>query len=368
MTTPLSEKNFPRGSEFYIYDNCEISFELMQSAGEEPATPFADKGTRVHAVLAEKKEPKELDDAEADLAAELSTQFKSQFNPWKGDAEITQNLIEERIWMRAGWRPMYSGQPDRVIVAGPRAFIPDFKTGWHPLDAITATNSQLRSYVPLVATEIEGIEEVTVSIIKPGKKSAPAVFGPEEIKGATAWALEVVSRVKAPGPKKPTKGPWCQYCSGKVLCPLWRDELAIMAQMDEAIGSLPDVQLRDLAPKLDIAGKVVEKLKARLYNRVQLAPGNFPDWRFEPGVVRRKIADPAKAYALLKEYVSAEEFVSTTSVAISELETIFRKARGLKTLEAAAEFNNLLASVIDKKPNKDSLVYDPQPAAITNDA
>lgn len=368
MTTPLSEKNFPRSSEFYSYDNCEASFGLMQLAGEEPATPYADKGTRVHAALAHRFAPNGLDDAEADLAADLSTQCRNQVGAWKGDAEISHDLIEQRFWMRVGWRPIYSGQPDRVIVTGSRAFIPDFKTGWHPLDAITATNSQLRSYVPLVATEIDGIEEVTVSIIKPGKKSPPAVFNQSAIKDATAWALDVVDRVKSPGQKKPNRGPWCQYCSGKVLCPLWRDELSILSQMDEVIVSLPDTQLRELAPKLDIAGKVVEKLKARLYTRVKVAPENFPDWRFEPGDIRRKIADPAKAYALLKEVVTAEEFVSTTSVAITELETIFRKNKGLKSIEAADEFNKLLASVIDRKPNKDSLVYDPKPAIANDDS
>lgn len=369
MTAQLAQltvENYPRGSEFYIYDNCDVSFALMKVAGEEPSTPYAFKGTRVHSVLAEKMPARELDDAEADLAADLATMFRTQFATWRGDAEITQNLIETRFWMRAGWRPMYSGQPDRVIVAPPRAYIPDFKTGWHPLDAITATNSQLRSYVPLVVTEIDGIEEVTVSIIKPGKKTPPAVFGQEEIKEATVWAIEVVDRIKSPGEKKPNRGPWCQYCSGKVVCPLWRDELSQLAQMEDAIGFIPDVQLRSIAPSLDIAGKVVERLKARLYSRVQTAPENFPDWRLQPGDIKRKISDPLKAYGLLKPYIQPEEFVAATNVSITELETAYRRARGLKSTEANLEFMKLLASVIEKRPNKDSLVYDPQPLALTN--
>src|SRR6266436_9100588 len=224
------EKRYPRSSFFYAMDNCDAAFELSQASGEEPSTPYAEKGTRVHAVLAKKLPKEQLDDAEADLAADLDVQRSKLLQGWLNGNEIEFELVEERLWMRKGLKPLYSGQPDRVVLSERRLLIPDFKTGWHPLDHIVATNVQLRSYVPLAVAycdenDMGPIKEVTVAIHKPGKKSPPAVFDVEAIVDAEDWALDVVDRATKPGPKKPNRGPWCKYCSGKVICPLWRDEI-----------------------------------------------------------------------------------------------------------------------------------------------
>jgi hypothetical protein len=263
MSSP--EKHHPRSSFFYSMDNCDAAFELSQASGEEPSTPYAEKGTRVHAVLAAKMPAKLLDDAEANLAADLGTQQVRLETAWLNGEVAQEVLIEQRLWLRKGLKPLYSGQPDRVTKSGVRALIPDFKTGWHPLDHIVATNCQLRSYVPLVVEEFSDLEEVTVAIHKPGKRTPPAVFDKEGIVDAREWALDVVARATAKGPKKPTRGPWCTYCSGKVLCPLWRDEIAVRAQQYElAVRDIPDVVLRELAPNLGIAATVIEKLQKRL--------------------------------------------------------------------------------------------------------
>ncbi len=194
------EKKFPRSSSFYTYDNCDAAFELSQASGEEPSTPYAEKGTRVHRVLAKNAPKEQLDDAEIDLAADLDVQHRKFLTAWLNGAEIEFELVEERLWMRKGLKPLYSGQPDRVVLSERRLLIPDFKTGWHPLDHIVATNAQLRSYVPLAVdhfNEMMGIigpiQEVTVAIHKPGKKSPPAVFDAETINDARAWAANTAA-------------------------------------------------------------------------------------------------------------------------------------------------------------------------------
>jgi hypothetical protein len=375
MSNP--EKRFPRSSFFYPMDNCEAAYRLSQASGEEPSTPYAEKGTRVHAVLAKKLPAKELDDAEADLAADLDVQRVRLVEGWLDGKRIEFEMIEERLWMRNGLKPMYSGQPDRVILSGPRLLIPDFKTGWHPLDHIVATNAQLRSYVPLAVDEIQArggdlceIEQVTVAILKPGKKSPPAVFDHEAIRDARAWALDVVERATVKGAKKPNRGPWCTYCSGKVLCPLWRDEILVTAgQVDVAVRDIPDLVLRELAPKLDIAATVIEKLQARLYSRVKEAPQNFPDWRFEPGEKRRSIDSAiGAAKALITEnYLTSEQFLECCGVGITKLETSVRKVNGYTVAQTEEVLKKTIGGFITIKPNKDQLVYDPKaPKELTN--
>jgi Protein of unknown function (DUF2800) len=374
MSSP--EKRYPRSSFFYSMDNCDVAFELSQASGEEPPTIYSDKGTSIHAVLAGRVLPKELDDAEADLAGDLSDQRRRLVEGWLNGKKVEFEMIEERLWMRKGLRPVYSGQPDRVIMSGPRLLIPDYKTGWHPLDHIVATNSQLRSYVPLAVDEIElrggelaQVEEVTVAILKPGKKSPPAVFNAQAIKDARDWALDVVARATAKGPKKPNRGPWCTYCSGKVLCPLWRDDiLTIAGQVDVAVKDIPDLVLRQLAPKLSIAATVIEKLKARLEARVKEAPEHFPDWRFEPGQKKRHIAHvlPVAKALIDAKYLTSAQFLECCSVGITKLEEGVRKANDFTVSQTAEVLKSTIGGYIDLKPDKDKLVYDPKPKVLAN--
>jgi hypothetical protein len=368
------EKRYPRSSFFYSMDNCDAAFELSQASGEEPPTVFAEKGTRVHAVLAGKIPANLLDDAEADLAADLGTQRARLLSTWLDGKAIDFEMIEERLWMRRGLKPMYSGQPDRVTLSGTRLLIPDYKTGWHPLDHIVATNAQLRSYVPLAVDELNvrmgvEIEEVTVAIHKPGKKSPPAVFDSQAIKDARIWALDVVERATSKVRRTPNRGPWCTYCSGKVLCPLWRDDILVMAgQVDVAVRDIPDVVLRKLAPNLAIAGTVIEKLQARLEARVKEAPGNFPDWRFEPGGKKRHVDSTVGAAKGLinANYLTSEQFLECCSVGITKLEASVKKNNEFTEKQTDEVLKKTIGHVVSLRPDKDKLVYDPKPKELAN--
>jgi hypothetical protein len=372
-----AEKRYPRSSFFYSMDNCDAAFELSQASGEEPPTIYSDKGTRVHGVLARRNPPSELDDAEAHLAADLDDQKRRLVDGWLNGAKIDFEMVEERLWMRQGLKPVYSGQPDAVMLSASRLLIPDYKTGWHPLDHIVATNAQLRSYVPLAVDEVEirtadlftEIDEVTVAILKPGKKSPPAVFNAEAIKDARAWALDVVARATAKGPKKPNRGPWCTYCSGKVLCPLWRDDiLTVAGQVDVAVKDIPDLVLRELAPKLAIAATVIDKLQARLEARVKEAPEHFPDWRFEPGQKKRHVSNVlAVAKALIDgKHLTSAQFLECCSVGITKLEDGVKKAKNLTVSQTAEVLKTSIGGYIDIKPDRDKLVYDPKPKVLAN--
>jgi hypothetical protein len=363
-----AHKRYPRSSSFYAMDNCEAAYELSVASGEEPPTVFAEKGTAAHKVLARKEDPATLEPADADLVRDLDEKRAKIERRWLLGKEPDEVLIEERLWMHDGLTPIYSGQPDRIVRLDKRVFIPDFKTGWHPLDHFTATNCQLRSYVPLADEYFDGIEEAQVAIIKPGKQSPPAVFGPEEILNARAWAVEVATRATKTGPKKPNKGPWCTYCSGKVLCPLWRAEVLSFAERaDLVVSEIPDAALAELAPRLELAATVIEKLRLRLWGRVQLAPGNFPDWRMEPGDKRRNIDDLGTLYdrtVTRDAALSFSEFLEACRISITELERTIRKNKQMTVAETHQYFAQNLFDLIETKPNRSKLVYDPGPKQI----
>jgi hypothetical protein len=370
-------ERYPRSSSFYAYENCEVSFELMQAAGEEPPNIFSDRGNEVHALLSGKKDPALAGDAEVELATELDLQDKALAKKLYEGVPVDEEHFEERLWLRNGLLPIYTGKPDRWRLYGGRKgiYLADFKSGWHPLDHYVATNCQLRSYVVLI-DEASGrtLEQAVVAIHKPGKKSPPAVFDRAELDQARGWALEVVSKVTAKGPKTPNRGPWCTYCSGKVLCPAWRKEIEMLAPYSSAVvADIPDLVLAQMAPHLDLAKTVIEKLQARLKERVKDRPDLFPGWRFAQGEGRRSI-DPEKngeAFDILVTIagdLGFNDFLASGRLSVTALQEFLMKNRRLSRASALELINTKLAAVIEKKLPDPHLVYDPAQSETTGPA
>jgi hypothetical protein len=366
---PPPHTRYPRSSSFYALDNCDASFTLSQASGEEPPTPYAFKGTEVHGVLSGKIPRATVDDATQALADDLAGQRANALRLWVGlDAKIEEETIETRLWLRQGLIPLYSGQPDVFAKSDSRVFLSDYKSGWHPLDHWVATNSQLRAYVPLIDEHYHhALDEITAAIHKPGKKSPPAIFFRSEIDQARAWAIDVVRRARDKHHARPSRGPWCTYCSGKVLCPLWKDEIRSFSDLATALVSdIPDLALREIAPKLDLAKTVIDKLSARLYERVRLHPEIFTDWRFEPGQPSRKIDSVPQAYIKLVQdpesnALSPEEFLACCRIAIGDIELCVRKNRRLSVKDAQAWMAATLQGIMHTRRPRDLLVYDPRP-------
>lgn len=364
--------HYPRASGFYAMSNCEASFQLSQASGEEPSSVFSDRGTEVHAVINGTVLPEKVDESISDEALRLLDQRDEKLKEWGGEAALDiQPIGEKRLWIRDGLNPIYSGQPDSYVILKKDVFLSDFKTGWHPLDDIAATNSQLRAYVPLIDEDLHHkIDTITAAIHKPGKLSPPALFDREAMDDAREWAIEVAVHAAEPGLKTPTKGPWCKYCAGKVLCPLWREELMSLSEMAAAVAEeIPDTQLRKIAPKLALAKTVIERLEARLYQQVKAKPEFFSDWTFEPGVSKRKISDTIEAYNILvvrEKVMTAGEFLLCANLGITDLETRIRKNKQL-TIKGATEFlSHVAQGVLTRTNPRDKLKYDPQQLDETN--
>lgn len=367
MDAPLHLR-YPRSSSFYAYSNCDISFELMQASGEEPPNEFSDRGTETHGVLSGKVSPKSVDDATVDLAAELHASDAALANKLYVRSDLDEERVEERLWLREGLQPIYSGQPDRwrVFDHWRGVYLVDYKTGWHPLDGYVATNCQIRSYVPLLDDLYDNkIKEVIAAIHKPGKKLPPTVFDRKEIDYARQWAVEVAARVSTPGPKEPNRGPWCKYCSGKVLCPAWRPEIeALSDRAFVAIGDIPDLVLREMAPRLSLAKTVIEKLLARLEARVKDRPDVFSDWRFDPGVSKRNIEKDknVKVFDILvtkTQSLSFDEFLRSAKLSVTDVEDFVRLNRKIGRKTAIAFLAEQLKGLLEKTSPKPQLVYDP---------
>jgi hypothetical protein len=354
----------PRASFFYPMDNCDAAFELSQASGEEPPTVYAEKGTRGHSTMAGRLGLDALSLPEQKDVETISRRYNDQLADWLAGDKVTEILSEEEFAYRLRLKPVYNGHPDKVVFAGQeRAFIPDFKFSWQPLNGLTATNRQLMAYVPLVKRHFPALQRIRTSIIPLSNKvNPPADYFEEDMKRAEIWALSVVDRATSTAKKYPNAGPWCQYCSGKVLCPIWQDQIPVIAAAPElAAETVSDEVLRAIAPKLKVAAKVIDRLFYRLEQRVREAPDLFPDWKFEPGSNRRHLDDPARAWKAVRDRLSPDEFVAACSLSVVSLEEAFYKRFSGTRKESDAALAELIKGLVRTKRTKASLTYDPKP-------
>lgn len=360
-------QKIPRASFFYPMDNCDASWELSLASGEEPPTVYADKGTRGHAAIAGRIPQSDLSADEIKDVETIGRKYKARLEDWLAGDKVTEILTEEEFAYRLRLKPVFTGHPDKVVFAGPqRAFIPDFKFSWQPLDAMTATNRQLMAYVALASQRFPKLREIRTAIIPLSNKlNPPADYDDHDISLAKDWAESVVARATAAGEKKPNAGPWCQYCSGKVLCPIWQRQIPeLAAASPELQDGITDEALAQIAPRLKIAAKVIERLLDRLEQRVREAPEKFPGWSFQQGETRRSISAPAKAWKAVRERLSPDEFIAACSLSIIKLEeAYYHRFKGTRK-ESDAALGELLAGLIQYKRTKSSLVYDPKPTEL----
>jgi hypothetical protein len=147
---------------------------------------------------------------------------------------------------------------------------------------------------------------------------------------------------------------------------LWRQEIQRFADKDDSIESLPDQRLAELAPKLDIAAKVIERLKARLEERVNANPQAFSDWHFKPGFLKATIENVSEAWLSLKTEFDAESFLELTKLQVGKLTDAYRQLHKCSWEEARAGLQKQLGDNFKYVRTKSQLVYDPQARTITS--
>ena len=374
---PLKEPNnasaslFPRASGFYAYANCVVSFRLSQAAGPEPSSTDSVFGTSVHAILTGGASPIDFDSSVREMAATLERSYTQSFHAWEKslpeNARLGELYSERRLYFKRAHFTLASGQPDRFLAASTHhVYLADFKTSWRPIDSYPVTNAQLRVYAALIFDFYRHkIDSLTAAIHKPGSTLPPAFFTKSDLVLATKWVKEITSDSIAPPPDSyPRKGPWCRYCSGKILCPLWQAELTQLSSFAlTQLDSLSDQALANLAPRLDLAAKIISRLSERLYDRVAHCPASFPGWSIIQGSFRRKISSPAQAYKHLVKNgpLDHDTFLAATRVSISALRSVLSSTLSLSPQAADALLESSLSpdGTLTKTQSPPTLSYDP---------
>jgi len=267
---------------------------------------------------------------------------------------------EERISvMGSNFEEITFGTCDVLMVKSDRVILIDWKFGRKEVGE-AANNLQLAAYA-VGAAQIHGVDTVECHVFQP-RINHHSTYAFTDIPAVLSSIEELIEISNAPvwtfNPSEKT----CQYCRAKFVC---KPCLSALQQLP-AIAQGTDLALAAAMPDLiarakqaaKIADAVLDKAKAMLTEGHEI-PGYF----LKPGNEVRKVTDIAKAFELIKDFISYEDYLKLCTVPPAKLEEVFIQAMKAASPEmskkdAEAKFSELMRPVICKSQNAPSLAVD----------
>jgi hypothetical protein len=338
-------KGLPSASSMQRIMSCRGSLPLteqlrtMGMLPEDRGSDDADKGTRIHEILAKFAKGEDLNRADFDSeewttaeklwerAQEIITEF---FGDDLSDVEF---VVEERLWLndRTGEK-ILSGQFDLIGIRASTgdALLIDYKTlfGEHPPASL---NWQLRTGAVLIR-EIWGATAIRIVLLQ---NAAPTSKQDVDVIDLDGW-LEEIEELPAMAKRDPlqvgfTRGHWCNYCPAKLACPKIKHDLAIMEATPEAViqGASND-QLGELLDRLESVSTLEATAKREADWRLRNG-ATIPGWKLEASKGKRKITDPAAVgRALIDMGAETETVLGVMSMPVGKAEAILSEVSGKK--------------------------------------
>lgn len=378
-------KNLPSASSAEADSLCPGRFMAQEGLPDDKSEDAA-SGDRVH--LAFRGQPVELSEFEketVDRGKEIENQMLTSW--LESETQQFEEVREERLFAHdpVTLAPICSGQADAFWMLGNRALLEDLKSLYGDIPE-APLNMQLRDLAVLIHVNY-GIDEVLAFINQPRVTNKPVLvrYGFEDLKRAHAEMIARVKRSVTPGQPRVAGPKQCHHCRANASCP---EAMALVRQVSRADNlkwdAITSEEKLDLYDACKAAEKIIESIQRKIKDDLKFNPEAIPGLKLAKGDERRTLAegksinDVFNAVAfdicpvcgnneLIKaacekcngsgriQIISTEQFVSVCGVKISETETLFRKTMGLKTKEAAVEFNKRLAGVMIRKPSAPSL-------------
>lgn len=236
---------------------------------------------------------------------------------------------------------LFFGTCDVLISFGRTATIIDWKTGHNPT-APADDNIQGAAYA-LAAMQMFKYKSVKVVFFNPVLHSLSEATFDNAVALAT-YINGVIERSKAKNAPLVSGDEQCKYCGGLEFgtCPAIaaKNKELVDASQDECINirELNDETLVDIHEKGKLVAKFLKSIDGELRRRiVESENGDCAGWTLKEASGIRSLKDLNAIYAALKDYLSADDFLSCCKCSVGDLEKTFAKA-------AKEEFNTLTAA------------------------
>lgn len=351
-------KGLPSASGLQRLALCPGSWNAAKDIPEE-TSPDAERGTRLHKHMELGTTPE--DPEEADAVQWCREQVDRLWLDLNLTALFEQDITEQRYWAASG---KWSGQLDRLRIAGPTALVVDYKYGFKPVDVFES--EQMHALALLVFQQYPGVKKLGAAIVQPypaRKEPRLSLYYREDLPQLEAHTEGIVATAIAENAPLSPSEKACQYCKAKATCPAVQKQALTCVDVKEWSLCTPEYKLQ-----LYKNAKLAEKLAKDIYARVKddlLTGTPIPGLKLKDGNTRREVSDPASLFDLLqaKEFITAEGFTACCSVKIGELEKAAHKNIKAKRLsknmdETKAILANLMAPYITTTKNQPSITED----------
>ncbi len=362
-------QGLPSASNIHRLAACPGSHRMCAGLPNTP-TVESEFGTRVHAYLAGKvyadplgMSPEELEIAEScqEIEARVVAEWKARNQIPEGDGPAIQIVRDsERWWLELGGEKACSGVTDVAYLWGRHALILDYKAlpGVH---GEAVENLQLRCLAVLAMEKFGWLVSADVAIIQPLKTHTPMVchYDVDGLIHAQKELHSILEAVNAPNAPLHA-GDHCKYCRAASICPEVRKEVETLSALTihENGLTVPDEDMARLLGKCGTASKMIASIKAECFRRAEADPEGWRSMGFEirEGVGKRTVENVSTVGERLNAAgASWQDISAECSITIKFVETLARKATGLKGMALKKAADAILEGCCAVKKAKPSL-------------
>ena len=155
-------------------------------------------------------------------------------------------------------------------------------------------------------------------------------------------------------PGEPVAGDHCHFCPARLICGAAKEQ-AVQAMLARVTELPAGEQAAELLGAIKRAQALFKEVEAYYKRVLEETPGAIPGWALVPGEVRRSIEDTASVRQKIESLLSLDEFLSTCSVSVPQLERAWAKKSGVQLGQAREPFKKFLGALLAEKRSASSL-------------
>ncbi len=348
----------PSASALNRLANCPASWNLSKGMPDEPSGPEAESGRRIHKWLetGDNDDWLAMSDEEQEVAERCEQQAHQLVAEFLPARDVTFIATEVRLALNSEGNvfdvvrsnaPQYifSGQADRIVVAGDSAIVIDYKSlrgdHSHAMD-----NEQLRGLAVLAARRW-ALKYVRVAIVQPlAGPPTVADYSTQALAASYDWLRHILAKLPYATEDDARVGKWCHYCRAKTACKafLARPAEAVTA-ITTAIDGTDKVSPETMAmvargmsndhlawhlDQLRLVGWYVDTIKKEALARLS-AGVRIDGWQAKETAGRETITDLERVWHQLAPMgCTASDFAAACTMTKAKLKPLLKRLSGAK--------------------------------------
>lgn len=319
----------------------------------------AERGTRIHAIVAAMLTGKDLEVVEDADDLEAASECVRRIRALFAEHGTVEDVICEEHIEAIGW----SGHPDAyALMSDASAVLIDVKSGWGDVPD-PSVNAQLRVYAAMLWAAHD-LHPIVATIIKPhGAPITPTVYNDDALALATHELAAIREACLAPDARRCPSAQACKWCRahGTNACPetlaLPSRALAVLPEAASNAHALAPAKLAQMLRLIDQIEPFAKIVKAEAKARLMADPSAVPGYKLKPNAGDREIESMTAVLLKLGNVLTEGEILAACKPSAPGLTKAVKVKEGLKNDKAAeARLAELLGESMTRSDKAPSVV------------